>query len=227
MIQIENLSKVFRTSEVETIALNHVNIEVKEGEFVAIMGPSGCGKSTLLNILGLLDNPTEGSYKLLGNEVANLKEKERTRLRKGVIGFVFQSFNLIDELNVFENVELPLTYLGIKASERKERVLEILKRMNLSHRAKHFPQQLSGGQQQRVAIGRALVTRPALILADEPTGNLDSKNSQEVLALLQTMSAKYQQTILMITHNKNHASAADRIFNMSDGVLKELGGNQK
>ena len=157
MIQIENLSKVFRTSEVETIALNHVNIEVKEGEFVAIMGPSGCGKSTLLNILGLLDNPTEGSYKLLGNEVANLKEKERTRLRKGVIGFVFQSFNLIDELNVIENVELPLTYLGIKASERKERVLEILKRMNLSHRAKHFPQQLSGGQQQRVAIeiGRA------------------------------------------------------------------------
>ena len=176
MIQIENLSKVFRTSEVETIALNHVNIEVKEGEFVAIMGPSGCGKSTLLNILGLLDNPTEGSYKLLGNEVANLKEKERTRLRKGVIGFVFQSFNLIDELNVFENVELPLTYLGIKASERKERVLEILKRMNLSHRAKHFPQQLSGGQQQRVAIARAVVTNPKLILADEPTGNLDSKN---------------------------------------------------
>ena len=160
MIQIENLSKVFRTSEVETIALNHVNIEVKEGEFVAIMGPSGCGKSTLLNILGLLDNPTEGSYKLLGNEVANLKEKERTRLRKGVIGFVFQSFNLIDELNVFENVELPLTYLGIKASERKERVLEILKRMNLSHRAKHFPHQLSGGQQQRVAIARAVVFGP-------------------------------------------------------------------
>lgn len=146
MIQIENLSKVFRTSEVETIALNHVSMEVKEGEFVAIMGPSGCGKSTLLNILGLLDNPTEGSYKLIDKEVAGLKEKERTQLRKGVIGFVFQSFNLIDELNVFENVELPLTYLGIKASERKERVLEILKRMNLSHRAKHFPQQLSGGQ---------------------------------------------------------------------------------
>ena len=179
MIQIENLSKVFRTSEVETIALNHVNIEVKEGEFVAIMGPSGCGKSTLLNILGLLDNPSEGSYKLIGKEVANLKEKERTRLRKGVIGFVFQSFNLIDELNVFENVELPLTYLGIKASERKERVLEILKRMNLSHRAKHFPQQLSGGQQQRVAIARAVVTNPKLILADEPTGNLDSKNRSE------------------------------------------------
>ena len=184
MIQIENLSKVFRTSEVETIALNHVNIEVKEGEFVAIMGPSGCGKSTLLNILGLLDNPSEGSYKLIGKEVANLKEKERTRLRKGVIGFVFQSFNLIDELNVFENVELPLTYLGIKASERKERVLEILKRMNLSHRAKHFPKQLSGGQQQRVAIARAVVTNPKLILADEPTGNLDSKNGAEVMNLV-------------------------------------------
>ena len=184
MIQIENLSKVFRTSEVETIALNHVSMEVKEGEFVAIMGPSGCGKSTLLNILGLLDNPTEGSYKLIDKEVAGLKEKERTQLRKGVIGFVFQSFNLIDELNVFENVELPLTYLGIKASERKERVLEILKRMNLSHRAKHFPQQLSGGQQQRVAIARAVITNPKLILADEPTGNLDSKNGAEVMNLL-------------------------------------------
>lgn len=200
MIQIENLSKVFRTSEVETIALNHVNIEVKEGEFVAIMGPSGCGKSTLLNILGLLDNPTEGSYKLLGNEVANLKEKERTRLRKGVIGFVFQSFNLIDELNVFENVELPLTYLGIKASERKERVLEILKRMNLSHRAKHFPQQLSGGQQQRVAIARAVVTNPKLILADEPTGNLDSKNGAEVMNLLTELN-KEGTSIVMVTHS--------------------------
>ena len=211
MIQIENLSKVFRTSEVETIALNHVNIEVKEGEFVAIMGPSGCGKSTLLNILGLLDNPTEGSYKLLGNEVANLKEKERTRLRKGVIGFVFQSFNLIDELNVFENVELPLTYLGIKASERKERVLEILKRMNLSHRAKHFPQQLSGGQQQRVAIARAVVTNPKLILADEPTGNLDSKNGAEVMNLLTELN-KEGTSIVMVTHSQHDAGFAHRVI---------------
>ena len=226
MIQIENLSKVFRTSEVETIALNHVSMEVKEGEFVAIMGPSGCGKSTLLNILGLLDNPTEGSYKLIDKEVAGLKEKERTQLRKGVIGFVFQSFNLIDELNVFENVELPLTYLGIKASERKERVLEILKRMNLSHRAKHFPQQLSGGQQQRVAIARAVITNPKLILADEPTGNLDSKNSQDVIALLTQASRRYQQTILMITHNKNLTASVDRVFRVSDGVLTDLGGKK-
>ena len=218
MIQIENLSKVFRTSEVETIALNHVNIEVKEGEFVAIMGPSGCGKSTLLNILGLLDNPTEGSYKLLGNEVANLKEKERTRLRKGVIGFVFQSFNLIDELNVFENVELPLTYLGIKASERKERVLEILKRMNLSHRAKHFPQQLSGGQQQRVASARAVVTNPKLILADEPTGNLDSKNGAEVMNLLTELN-KEGTSIVMVTHSQHDAGFADRVINLFDGQV--------
>ena len=187
------------------------------------MGPSGCGKSTLLNILGLLDNPSEGSYKLIGKEVANLKEKERTRLRKGVIGFVFQSFNLIDELNVFENVELPLTYLGIKASERKERVLEILKRMNLSHRAKHFPQQLSGGQQQRVAIGRALITRPSLILADEPTGNLDSQNSSEVIALLKETSKKYEQTIIMITHNRSIAQTADRVLQVSDGALTDFG----
>lgn len=217
MIQIENLSKVFRTSEVETIALNHVNIEVKEGEFVAIMGPSGCGKSTLLNILGLLDNPTEGSYKLLGNEVANLKEKERTRLRKGVIGFVFQSFNLIDELNVFENVELPLTYLGIKASERKERVLEILKRMNLSHRAKHFPQQLSGGQQQRVAIARAVVTNPKLILADEPTGNLDSKMGAEVMELLHQLNKEDGRTIVMVTHNEEQAKQTSRTIRFFDG----------
>ena len=218
MIQIENLSKVFRTSEVETIALNHVNIEVKEGEFVAIMGPSGCGKSTLLNILGLLDNPSEGSYKLIGKEVANLKEKERTRLRKGVIGFVFQSFNLIDELNVYENVELPLTYLGIKASERRQMVNNILHRMNISHRAKHFPQQLSGGQQQRVAIARAVVTNPKLILADEPTGNLDSKNGAEVMNLLTELNHE-GTTIIMVTHSQHDASFAHRTVHLFDGSI--------
>ena len=218
MIQIENLSKVFRTSEVETIALNHVSMEVKEGEFVAIMGPSGCGKSTLLNILGLLDNPTEGSYKLIDKEVAGLKEKERTQLRKGVIGFVFQSFNLIDELNVFENVELPLTYLGIKASERKERVLEILKRMNLSHRAKHFPQQLSGGQQQRVAIARAVITNPKLILADEPTGNLDTKSSYEIMDIFKKMNDN-GKTVVMVTHEPDIAEQTKRILTMRDGKL--------
>ena len=184
MIKIEGLSKFFRTEEVETIALNNVSLEVKDGEFVAIMGPSGCGKSTLLNILGLLDNPTSGDYYLAGKEVGHLKEKERTQVRKGNIGFVFQSFNLIDELNVFENVELPLTYLKVKAGERKQMVNDILKRMNISHRAGHFPQQLSGGQQQRVAIARAVVSNPKIILADEPTGNLDSKNGAEVMQLL-------------------------------------------
>ena len=223
MIQIENLSKVFRTSEVETIALNHVNIEVKEGEFVAIMGPSGCGKSTLLNILGLLDNPSEGSYKLIGKEVANLKEKERTRLRKGVIGFVFQSFNLIDELNVFENVELPLTYLGIRASERKERVLEILKRMNLSHRAKHFPQQLSGGQQQRVAIARALALEPDILCFDEPTSALDPELTGEVLRVLRDL-ADQKTTMIIVTHEMSFArDVADRILFMDGGVVVEEG----
>lgn len=218
MIKIQNLSKVFRTSEVETIALNHVNLEVKEGEFVAIMGPSGCGKSTLLNILGLLDNPTEGSYELLGQEVAHLQEKERTRMRKGKLGFVFQSFNLIDELNVFENVELPLTYLGIPADERKQRVNEILKRVNIGHRAKHLPQQLSGGQQQRVAIARALVTRPKLILADEPTGNLDSKNGKEVMDLLTELNRE-GTTILMVTHSQHDASFAHRTVHLFDGSI--------
>ena len=184
MLSIENLSKYFRTEEVETIALNHVSLQVASGEFVAIMGPSGCGKSTLLNILGLLDNPSEGKYYLLGKEVGSLREKERTMYRKGNIGFVFQSFNLIDELNVFENVELPLIYMRIPAKKRKEMVNEILQRMNISHRAGHFPQQLSGGQQQRVAIARAVVAQPKLILADEPTGNLDTKNGQEVMMLL-------------------------------------------
>ena len=219
MIEINNISKVFRTSEVETVALNHVNLDVKEGEFVAIMGPSGCGKSTLLNILGLLDNPTEGSYKLLGQEVADLKEKERTRVRKGKLGFVFQSFNLIDELNVYENVELPLTYLGVKASERKRMVEDILKRMNISHRAKHFPQQLSGGQQQRVSIGRALMNAPAVVLADEPTGNLDSKNSQEIVELLKYSNQKFNQTLIVITHDENIALQADRIIAIEDGKI--------
>ena len=218
MIKIEKLSKVFRTEEVETVALNNVNMQVKEGEFVAIMGPSGCGKSTLLNTLGLLDNPTEGSYKLLDNEVANLQEKERTRLRKGVIGFVFQSFNLIDELNVFENVELPLTYLGIKKAERKQRVNDMLKRMNISHRAKHYPQQLSGGQQQRVAIARAVITNPTLILADEPTGNLDSKNGQEVMNLLTELNQE-GTTIVMVTHSKHDAGFAHRIIHLFDGSV--------
>ena len=218
MIQISDISKVFRTSEVETVALNHVNLEVKEGEFVAIMGPSGCGKSTLLNILGLLDNPTEGSYKLLGEEVAGLHEKERTRVRKGKIGFVFQSFNLIDELNVFENVELPLTYLGIKAAERKRMVTELLQRMNISHRAKHLPQQLSGGQQQRVAIARAVVTNPKLILADEPTGNLDSKNGKEVMDLLTELN-RQGTTVVMVTHSQHDAGFAHRTVHLFDGSV--------
>ena len=218
MIQINDLSKVFRTSEVETVALNHVNLSVKEGEFVAIMGPSGCGKSTLLNILGLLDNPTEGSYKLLGEEVAGLREKERTRVRKGKIGFVFQSFNLIDELNVFENVELPLTYLGIKAAERKRMVTELLQRMNISHRAKHLPQQLSGGQQQRVAIARAVVTNPKLILADEPTGNLDSKNGKEVMDLLTELN-RQGTTVVMVTHSRHDAGFAHRTIHLFDGSV--------
>ena len=218
MFKIINLTKIFRTESVQTTALNEVSLEISQGEFVAIMGPSGCGKSTLLNILGLLDNPTEGSYKLIDKEVAGLKEKERTQLRKGVIGFVFQSFNLIDELNVFENVELPLTYLGIKAGERKERVLEILKRMNLSHRAKHFPQQLSGGQQQRVAIARAVITNPKLILADEPTGNLDSKNGGEVMDLLTELN-KEGTSIVMVTHSQHDASFAHRIIHLFDGSI--------
>ena len=209
MLKVENLKKSFFTEEVETIALGGVSFEVKEGEFVAVMGPSGCGKSTLLNILGLLDNPTSGSYQLLGNEVGCLREKERTQFRKGNLGFVFQSFNLIDEMTVFENVELPLVYMGVKASERKRRVNEILDRMNISHRAGHFPQQLSGGQQQRVAIARAVVSNPKLVLADEPTGNLDSKNGQEVMALLQELNRE-GTTIIMVTHSQHDAQFASR-----------------
>lgn len=218
MLRIENLCKTFYTEEVETIALNQVSLEIQSGEFVAIMGPSGCGKSTLLNVLGLLDNPTEGKYYLLDKEVGHLREKERTQFRKGNIGFVFQSFNLIDELNVYENVELPLTYLKIKSSDRKEKVNEILKRMNISHRASHFPQQLSGGQQQRVAIARAVVASPKLILADEPTGNLDSKNGAEVMALLTELN-KEGTTIIMVTHSKHDASFAHRTINLFDGQL--------
>ncbi len=218
MIKIENLYKSFRTEEIETIALNSVSLEIKKGEFVAIMGPSGCGKSTLLNILGLLDNPTSGDYYLAENEVGHLKEQDRTEARKGNIGFVFQSFNLIDELNVFENVELPLTYLNIKASERKEQVLAILKRMNISHRAHHLPQQLSGGQQQRVAIARAVVSNPKLILADEPTGNLDSTNGTEVMTLLKELN-KEGATIIMVTHSERDATFADRVIDLFDGQI--------
>ena len=222
MIQVTNLSKVFRTEEIETTALNNVSFTINKGEFVAIMGPSGCGKSTLLNILGLLDNPSGGSYNLLGTEVANLRERERTNYRKGNIGFVFQSFNLIDELNVYENVELPLKDLNISASERKRRVTEILKRMNISHRAQHYPQQLSGGQQQRVAIARAVVANPQLILADEPTGNLDSRNGKEVMDLLCQLNAE-GTTVVMVTHSQRDASAAQRIINLFDGeIVKDV-----
>ena len=220
MIKVENLSKSFRTEEVETIALNGVSFEVKDGEFVAIMGPSGCGKSTLLNILGLLDNPTGGKYWLDGNEVSALKEKDRTDVRKGQIGFVFQSFNLIDELNVEENIELPLTYLNIPAKERKQMVQEIMKRMAISHRAKHFPHQLSGGQQQRVAIARAVVFDPKIILADEPTGNLDSKNGIEVMKLL-TELHREGTTIVMVTHSDRDASMAQRVIKLFDGKIVE------
>ncbi|MGM9788968.1 MAG: ABC transporter ATP-binding protein [Candidatus Cryptobacteroides sp.] len=218
MIKVTDLCKVFRTEEIETTALNNVSFEIADGEFVAIMGPSGCGKSTLLNILGLLDNPTYGSYELLGQEVAKLREKDRTKFRKGNIGFVFQSFNLIDELNVYENVELPLRYLNISALERKERVTAMLKRMNISHRAQHFPQQLSGGQQQRVAIARAVVSNPKLILADEPTGNLDSKNGKEVMELLRELNAE-GTTIVMVTHSQRDAAVAQRTINLFDGAI--------
>ena len=218
MLKVENLQKIFRTEEIETIALNGVSFEIKDGEFVAIMGPSGCGKSTLLNILGLLDNPTTGHYWFGDTEVGNLKERDRTRFRKGNIGFIFQSFNLIDELNVFENVELPLKYLNMGARERKERVTAMLKRMNISHRAHHFPQQLSGGQQQRVAIARACVCHPKLILADEPTGNLDSKNGREVMSLLTELNAE-GTTIVMVTHSPKDAAIAQRTIDLFDGQI--------
>ena len=218
MIKTVALEKIFRTEEVETSALNKVSIEVKEGEFVAIMGPSGCGKSTLLNILGLLDNPTTGEYYLNGIEVSQYTEAQRTKLRKGIIGFVFQSFNLIDELNVYENIELPLLYMGVSAAERKKKVLGAMERMAIVHREKHFPQQLSGGQQQRVAIARAVVANPKLILADEPTGNLDSKNGQEVMNLLNELN-KEGTTIVMVTHSQHDAGFASRTINLFDGQV--------
>ena len=220
MIRIENLTKIFRTEEIETVALNGVSLEVKDGEFVAIMGPSGCGKSTLLHILGRLDNPNEGAYWLGEEEVSKLKEKDRTQYRKGRIGFVFQSFNLIEELTVEENIELQLKYLGVSKAERKQRTLDILRKVNLSHRAKHYPQQLSGGQQQRVAIARAVVGNPQLILADEPTGNLDSKNGKEVMELLSQLNSE-GSTIVMVTHSQHDATYAKRIINMFDGQIVE------
>jgi len=218
MIKISELSKVYRTEDVETLALNALSLEVKKGEFISVMGPSGCGKSTLLNILGLLDNPSAGSYLFAGEETAQLNEKERARLRKSAIGFVFQSFNLIDELSVFENIELPLIYQKMSTSERKHRVEEVMQRLNIAHRAKHFPQQLSGGQQQRVAVCRAIVIEPKLILADEPTGNLDSKNGEEVMALLEQLHDE-GATVLMVTHSPEHALRAERVIHMLDGQV--------
>ncbi len=218
MLQTKNLTKVFRTEEIETSALNQVNLHIQKGEFLAIMGPSGCGKSTLLNIIGLLDNPTGGQYFFDGEEVGHLRESKRTWLRKGNIGFVFQSFNLIDELSVFENVELPLVYLKMKSKERKQRVEEVLERMKIGHRRNHFPQQLSGGQQQRVAIARAVVANPKLILADEPTGNLDSKNGLEVMNLLTELNRE-GTTIVMVTHSLHDSDFAHRVVNLFDGQI--------
>lgn len=216
MIKITNLEKYYKTEEVQTIALNKLSFEIKEGEFAAIMGPSGCGKSTLLNILGLLDDPDGGSYLFNGIEVADYNERKRAQLRKHNIGFVFQSFNLIDELSVFENVELPLIYTGVKPAERKARVHEVLEKMQIMHRRKHFPQQLSGGQQQRVAVARAVVNNPKLILADEPTGNLDSSNGNEVMDLLTELN-EAGTTIIMVTHSEHDAKFSHRIIRMLDG----------
>ena len=217
-LKTENLEKVFRTDLVETVALNGVSIDVNDGEFVAVMGPSGCGKSTLLNILGLLDNPTSGSYRIDGVEVAQLKERERTLYRRGKIGFIFQSFNLIEEMTVEENIALPLTYLDYSTAERKKLVEEVMMSLNIAHRAKHFPNQLSGGQQQRVAIARAVVTKPGLILADEPTGNLDSKNGRDVMTTLKALNDA-GTTIVMVTHSQKDAQYANRVINLFDGLV--------
>jgi putative ABC transport system ATP-binding protein len=226
MIETRNMKKIYTTEEVETTALNQVNITIGEGEFVAIMGPSGCGKSTLLNILGLLDNPSSGEYHFVGHEVSKYTERQRAHLRKANIGFVFQSFNLIDELTVFENIELPLLYLKVGAGERKRRVLEVMKRMQLIPRKNHFPQQLSGGQQQRVAVARALVSQPKLILADEPTGNLDSANGDEVMSLL-TRLHETGTTIVMVTHSPAYAEFAQRTIHLFDGHIVTENLNQK
>lgn len=217
-IEINNLEKVFNTDSVQTVALNNVSLNVEDGEFVAIMGPSGCGKSTLLNILGLLDNPTKGSYRLDGEEVANLKEKERTSWRNGRIGFIFQSFNLIEEMNVRDNIMLPLTNLNLSKEEKNKRVEEAMRRMGISHRSRHYPSQLSGGQQQRAAIARAIVSKPGLILADEPTGNLDSVNGNEVMELLNELH-RDGATIVMVTHSHKDATHADKIINLFDGQV--------
>jgi putative ABC transport system ATP-binding protein len=218
MIETKNLVKIFRTEEVETIALNKVSMEIKEGEFVAVMGPSGCGKSTLLNILGLLDEPTEGSYNLMGTEVSHYRERQRSTIRKNNIGFVFQSFNLIDELTIFENVELPLLYQGFSSAQRRKRVDEMLERFKMIPRRNHFPQQLSGGQQQRAAVARAVITRPRIILADEPTGNLDSTHGEEVMQSLVELNEE-GTTVVMVTHSPTYAGYGRRIINLFDGNI--------
>lgn len=218
MIKLDKLTKIYRTEEVETTALNEVSFEIKEGEFVSIMGPSGCGKSTLLNILGMLDRRESGSYEFQGVEVGHLNEKGRSDIRKKNIGFIFQNFNLIDELTVFENIELPLIYNNVKASERRERVNELIEKIGISHRSSHFPQQLSGGQQQRVAVARALITKPPLILADEPTGNLDSSNGNEVMEMICELN-EAGTTVIMVTHSSHDASYSNRIINLLDGQI--------
>ena len=218
MIKLENLTKVYRTDEIESTALNQVSFEIEKGEFVSIMGPSGCGKSTLLNILGMLDKPESGSYKFMGTEISGLNEKGRSAVRKQNIGFIFQNFNLIDELTVFENIELPLIYNKVSASERKKRVDELIDKMGISHRSSHFPQQLSGGQQQRVAVARALITKPPLILADEPTGNLDSSHGNEVMELLCELN-EAGTTVIMVTHSSHDASYSGRVINLLDGQI--------
>lgn len=218
IIRTENLTRIYRTDEVETTSLHQVNLNIEQGEFVAIMGPSGCGKSTLLNIIGLLDTPDAGEYYFGGKAAAHLPEREKALLRKKQIGFIFQSFNLIDDLTVFENIELPLLYLGMSSSQRKSRVEEVMLRLEISHRANHYPQQLSGGQQQRVAVCRAIATEPSLILADEPTGNLDSKNGEEVMRILSDLNAS-GSTVVMVTHSSEHAAFAGRVIHLFDGKI--------